>query len=162
MGEKRKLTDEEVDNLKYQVRLNLKIAHYLFIALGASQFLIVFFGWLMAGESTVYFSKQAQESPLFILLPIISIGTAILVWFIQYYRLKKFDMKRPLLQKVFHFRDTALMQAVFIEGANVFAVMVAIITKTYLPYMFFFLGILVFAWAYPSERRFVKEYGVGS
>ncbi|MCB0661869.1 MAG: hypothetical protein KDC24_03945 [Saprospiraceae bacterium] len=153
----RNMNQEE--DKSYFINLNLKIAHYLFIILLGGQFLMVAFGVILVGERGVFFTKEASESALYQLLPIISIGAVLLAWYIQKFRMERLNKNLPTLKKVHHFRDTALMQAVFLEAANIFAIMVAIVTYTNLPYLFFGLGLMAFLWAYPSRRRFEREYG---
>lgn len=158
MAEKKKLPQGENEDKFYFIGLNLKIAHYLYIILLGGQFLMIGFAWFLVGERSVFFNENASNGLLYQLLPLISIGTVVLVWYIQHFRLEKFDMSRPVLKKVNHFRDTSLMQAVFLEAANIFAIMVAIVTYSFLPYLFFLLGLLAFFWTYPSKQRFERLY----
>jgi nitrogen fixation-related uncharacterized protein len=158
MAEQKDDLQEEKEDKSYFIDLNLKIAHYLYVILLGGQFLMVGFAWFLVGKRSVFFNENAGESILYQLLPFISIGAVLLAWYIQRHRLSKFDKSRPLIKKIYHYRDTSLMQAVFLEAANVFAIMIAIVTYSFLPYLFFVLGLLAFLWAYPSKQRFERLY----
>ena len=59
-----------------------------------------------------------------------------------------------------HYRTSNIVRFAMLEGGNLFAIVIVLLTGSTFFYLFFGLGMAVFLMARPSKENFINDYNV--
>ena len=120
----------------------------------------------LAFASVVYFLSMDEEASgddlgvLKFIVPILSLVTIGVSYFIYNKLIQKGQAIEGLGEKLAHYRTTNIIRWALVEGGNLFAIVIFLISgETYL-LMFFALGFVVFLMYRPSKDGFISNYNL--
>ena len=138
------------------VKAQINIARIIFIGLLIGQFLFYFFiQYILTGRATL-FNEAFANHWLYWVLPFLTFGGFYGAYRFGKMRKKKFSELGDDIKKASHYRETAIMQGAIMELANLFSIITALLTFSFLPFMFFALGLVIFLFFFPTEAKFER------
>ncbi len=138
------------------IKGQLQIARIIYIGLGIGQFLFYFFIQYIIKSRAVFFNADFAQHVLYLALPFLSVGGFLLSLYVGKYRKPKFLKIKEDTAKASHYRETAILQGAIVEVANLFAILSALFTFSYLPFVFFGLGLMMFMFLFPTEAKYLR------
>jgi len=138
------------------IKGQLQIARIIFIGLLIGQFLFYFFIQYIIKSRAVFFNQDFAQHVLYMALPFLTIGGFLLSLYIGKFRKPKFQKIKEVVAKASHYRETVILQGAIIEIANLFAILSALFTFSYFPFIFFSLGLLMFMFLFPTEKKYLR------
>lgn len=138
------------------IKGQLQIARIIFIGLLIGQFLFYFFIQYIIKGRAVLFNPEYAQHVLYLALPFFIIGSFLLSYYIGKKRKPKFLNFKEEVRKATFYRETVILQGAIIQMANLFAILSALFTFSYLPFMFFTLGLLIFIFFFPTEAKYLR------
>ena len=94
------------------------------------------------------------------LVPIVMISAIGMGYFLYRNKLQQVNEMQELSEKMNHYRVNNIIRWAFLEAANLFAIVVTLITSNLYFIVFFGLGIVVFFLTRPTLDNFIKEYSL--
>ncbi len=118
-------------------------------------------GGQLAFFAVVFFvlKPAPQEDDFFqMLVPIVSIMTIVASFFIYKMLKEKATEMDSLEDKVTHYRTSNIVRYALVEGGNLFAIVVFLLTGQTFLLAFFALGLIVFFFYRPSVQGFINDF----
>ncbi len=133
------------------IKSAFKQLHILFLALLAGQVIFAgVTGWLLQGGSV----ENQSDLPFDLIVPLLLITMTAIAWAINR-RLREKGSELPDPEKKFsQYRVTVIRRLALIEGANLVAVVAALVTGNSFYLLYFLAGMVIFLFFRPAEREF--------
>lgn len=136
------------------VKDQIQIARIIMMGLMAGQIFFYIFVWMFIRKSAVLFNPDFANSFLYMALPFAVFGTFLLGIYIGKKRKLKLQKNLSEQRKAEFYRETVILQAALVEGGSLYSIFVAFFTFSYLPFLFFAAGLLMFLYFLPSGEKY--------
>lgn len=150
------LTQKYIVKISDEVKNQIQIARFIYGALIGGLLIFFFFTWYIIRNSAVVFNENYTNHFFYVSLPIIVFGSFAAALYVGKKRFSKFQKIKHPQPKAEHYRETLIMQGALIEMACIFSVFIAFFTFSFLPYMFFGVGLLMFIFLFPTEEKYLR------
>ena len=141
-----------------EVKKQIQLAQIVLVGLLLGQLFLYFFVYYMIHQKAVIWNASFERNLLYWLLPVF-IG--LMFWatfFVEKKRKEKFKTLPSDLLKSSYYRETVIIQAAIIEGINIFFLLVALFTFSYMPFMFFMVAMLLYWYIFPSGAKYQQNW----
>ncbi|MEZ4985888.1 MAG: hypothetical protein R2795_12780 [Saprospiraceae bacterium] len=128
----------------------------LYIALLLGQILFSFVVIFLITQPDKVLTDGSPYTFLGLLVVFLSAGAA---WFVNNLRVQQAAMiKGALADKLMHYRTSIVMRSAMVEAGNLFCVVLALLTSSLTPFLFFCLGLGVFLFFRPQLDEVNRVY----
>lgn len=137
-----------------------KSTQILYLALLMGQMLFAGVVYFLLTPDNLNEVTTAPSSIFQNILPFVMVSSIGLAFYLYKIRLQQVPSMQDLSEKITHHRTTNIIRWAFIEGANFFALVVAMLEGTPFYLIYFGLGLLVFVFMRPTVNGFAKDYNL--
>ena len=155
-GVRKKMKEKKENMTSDAVKAQINIARVIFIGLLIGQFMFYFFIQYIISSRSVFLNEAFTTHWLYMSLPFFIIGGYLLALFYGKKRKERLKRIKGEIPMASHYRETGIAQCVIMELVNLFAVLVALMTFSLIPFVFFGLGLMLFFSLFPSEKRYTQ------
>lgn len=130
---------------------------YIALLIGQIIFCFVIIFLLTQPDQVVNWTEEIYP---YIGLAIVGVSGAT-AWYLNKLRQESLPKLQANLQgKVLHYRTTVILRCAVVEGGNLFCLVVALLTKSMIPILYFCLGLGIFLYFRPRLRELSELYDI--
>jgi len=134
----------------------LRSAYLLYIALLLGQVLLSFVIIFMLTQPGSTLNEGSAYPFLALLVIFFAAGAA---WYVNKLRQDQIPILRPNFEgKLLHYRTSIAMRSAMVEAGNLFCLVMALFERSLMPFLFFWLGLVVFLYFRPQLKELVALY----
>jgi hypothetical protein len=125
------------------------VTRLLYWVLLGGQLIFLAFALMMLRGRAHWANPDFSGDVLYWLLPVFTLGAIVAAFWAGARRDERLNsIQNPEARSNFA-RETVLLKCAMVEGANLYAIIIAVVSLSYLPLVFLALGLLAFAFFYP-------------